>query len=541
MVFHSRMLKSMIGAVLLTVIFGQVVFAQSSLVSKAKLQSVDIYNRGATLHHTVQKVSVPQGNSSLVIAQLAKQVNTSSIRVKTSQPNVVVESISFEKSYLSDEKSGSPQYRELKAQMEKENRKWEELKNERKGEEGVLSLLDENKKIGGNTGASPTKISEMINYYRSEYKKISANVDALRKVEEKQAEKVKSIEKQLGQLGSEESETGQLFLKVYAPQAAEVDFEVFYFTNLVHWNPFYELRAQSLDQPLQLSYKTNVSQQTGIDWEQVQLKFSSTQPNQNNNAPVLNPWRLRYREMQLAEAAPRMVGKAAVSLKAYSNADNQVVEEVAMADAAVVENQLSNSFLVSKPYNIYTGSQAQAVELKEYQLLAAYTYYTAPKYDATAYLIAKITDWEQYNLLPGNANLLIDNNYAGTSYINPNTTQDTLTLSLGRDDRIQINRKMIEEEGSATKFLGKTKKREYTYEITVRNTTNESIALEVVDQYPISNEKDMEIQLLETSGAVIDKKEGRLTWNLNLAGKETKVLKMSYSVSYPKEQIVDGL
>lgn len=541
MVFHSRMLKSMLGAVLLTVIFGHVAFAQSSLVSKAKLQSVDIYNRGATLHHTVQKVSVPQGNSSLVIAQLAKQVNTSSIRVKTSQPNVVVESISFEKSYLSDEKSGSPQYRELKAQMEKENRKWEELKNERKGEEGVLSLLDENKKIGGNTGASPTKISEMINYYRSEYKKISANVDALRKVEEKQAEKVKSIEKQLGQLGSEESETGQLFLKVYAPQAAEVDFEVFYFTNLVHWNPFYELRAQSLDQPLQLSYKANVSQQTGIDWEQVQLKFSSTQPNQNNNAPVLNPWRLRYREMQLAEAAPRMVGKAAVSLKAYSNADNQVVEEVAMADAAVVENQLSNSFLVSKPYNIYTGSQPQAVELKEYQLPAAYTYYTAPKYDATAYLIAKITDWEQYNLLPGNANLLIDNNYAGTSYINPNTTQDTLTLSLGRDDRIQINRKMIEEEGSATKFLGKTKKREYTYEITVRNTTNEFIALEVVDQYPISNEKDMEIQLLETSGAVIDKKEGRLTWNLNLAGKETKVLKLSYSVSYPKEQIVDGL
>lgn len=514
-------------------------YGQSSLVSRAKLQSVEIYGRGAALQHSVEKVSVPQGNSALVIVQVAKEVNANSIRVNTSNPHITIESISFEKNYLNEEKGGSPQFKELKASFEKEKKKLEDITHERKGEEGVLALLEENKKVGGSAGATPAKIQEMMGFYRSENKKLRANIEALVKQEKEQKDKVDKMQLQLNQLGTESQETGQLFLKIYAAQATTSDFEVQYFTNAVSWQPFYELRVKSLNEPMNLSYKANLTQNTGLDWQQVRLAFSSANPNQNNNAPKLNPWRLSFRgesstPFQVTGARQQMMAKA---YSADAVADNAAVEEMAI----VQSNELSNSFVVQKPYNIYSGSQAQAVELQEYKLPASYTYYSAPKYDNTAFLIGKVTDWEQYNLLPGNANLLIENNYAGTSYINPNTTDDTLTFSLGRDDRIQIERKMIDQEGSATKFLGKTRKREYTYEITVRNTRNESIALEVVDQYPISNEKDMEIQLLETSGAVIDKKEGRLVWNLNLAGKETKVLKLSYSVSYPKDKIVNGL
>ncbi|HLR36736.1 MAG TPA: DUF4139 domain-containing protein, partial [Chitinophagaceae bacterium] len=161
--------------------------------------------------------------------------------------------------------------------------------------------------------------------------------------------------------------------------------------------------------------------------------------------------------------------------------------------------------------------------------------------DETAFLIGKITDWEQYNLLPGNANLLIDNNYAGTSYINPNSTEDTLTLSLGRDDRIHTKYEKVEEEGSKTTFLGKTKKRDYSYEITVRNTRNETTEMEVVEQFPLSTEKDIVVKLINTSGAEVNNEKGELHWKISLDPGETKVLKVSYSVSSPKDKHVSGI
>lgn len=171
---------------------------------------------------------------------------------------------------------------------------------------------------------------------------------------------------------------------------------------------------------------------------------------------------------------------------------------------------------------------------------AKYSYFTAPRLDEAAFLVAKISDWSKYNLLPGNANLIIDNNFAGSSYINPNSTEDTLTLSLGRDERIVTKRERIDEEGS-TSFFGSSQKRIYTYEITVRNSRKEAVAIEVKEQFPRSTEKDIEIKLLETSNAKVNEDKGELSWNLNLKAGETKKLRFSYHVKFPKDKVISGM
>ncbi len=509
--------------------------AQTTLTANALLQDVDIFKRGATLHHKTKKIAIPKGNSGLLVVQISKQVNENSIRINTSNPNVSIQSISFEKNYINETEGGSPQYKELKEKLDAEKNKLDTMISKRKGEEGVLALLEENRKLGGSTGVSPDKISNMIAYYREQYINIAAHIEALRKSEDQQADRVQKLQKQLDQLGESTQETGQLFIKLHATQATHADFDIYYFTNQVSWNPFYEIQVNSLNQPLILAYKANVSQQTGIDWQQVHLKFSSGNPNQNNNVPVLTPWRLSFLDHGVrslsARSAPKMM------LNTAKLADKAEAEE----EVFVEENQLNNSFVVADPYDVFSGGQAQAVELKEYQLPTEYTYFTAPKLDETAFLIGKITDWEQYNLLPGNANLLIDNNYAGTSYINPNSTEDTLTLSLGRDDRIYTKYEKVEEEGSKTTFLGKTKKRGYSYEITVKNTRNETTEMEVVEQFPLSTEKDIVVKLINTSGAEVNNEKGELHWKISLEPGEAKVLKISYSISFPKDKHVSGI
>jgi hypothetical protein len=71
------------------------------------------------------------------------------------------------------------------------------------------------------------------------------------------------------------------------------------------------------------------------------------------------------------------------------------------------ENMVSREFNVSLPYSIIGKNGKAVVELEKFTLPANYLYYAAPKYSCDVFLIAQVTDWEQYNLLPGVANLFM--------------------------------------------------------------------------------------------------------------------------------------
>ena len=511
----------------------QFTFAQTVLETNASLLDATIYGRGASLHHMAKQLSVPSGNSELVINQIAQNVDPQSIRVTSESSQITILSVSFERDYLVKGENQSSQYMELKTKYEEEKRILDDLMNARKGEESTLALLEENRKFGGQNGVSPTSMATMIKYYREEYKLLSSNIIKLKTKEQEQQKVVDKLKNQMQEAGGSGQNAGQLVVRMIASQAVKTNFDINYFTDNVSWSPFYEIRVDNLTQPVQLVYKANVSQNTGIDWKQIKMAFSSGNPRRNNNAPQLNPWWVGFQ--QPVGYNTRMENKmAGVAM--------ETMEEVASSpDMAVVEeNQLTTSFVVNMPYDVYSNQKPQAVQLKQYELPAKYSYFTAPRLDEAAFLVAKVSDWSKYNLLPGNANLIIDNNFAGSSYINPNSTDETLTLSLGRDERIITKRERIDEEGS-TSFFGSSQKRIYTYEISVRNSRKESIDIDVKEQFPLSTEKDIEIKLLETSNAKVDDKKGELSWNLNLKAGETKKLRFSYSVKLPKDKVISGM
>jgi hypothetical protein len=89
------------------------------------------------------------------------------------------------------------------------------------------------------------------------------------------------------------------------------------------------------------------------------------------------------------------------------------------------------------------------------------------------------------------------------------------------------------------KFLGANKKQIFTYEITVKNNKKDAIDILVKDQYPISQNKEVEVELLEKSDALDNMETGVLTWKLKLAPGEVKKLKVSYSIKYPKDKVLN--
>lgn len=154
--------------------------------------------------------------------------------------------------------------------------------------------------------------------------------------------------------------------------------------------------------------------------------------------------------------------------------------------------------------------------------------------------MAEISDYSKYNLLPGEANIIFEGLYVGKTYINANQTSDTLNLSMGRDKKISIKREKVVDK-SGTKFLSSKKEQTFTYDITVRNNKKEAVQLLLKDQYPLSPDKEIEVTLIESNDAKINSENGILTWDLNLKPNETKKIRISYKVKYPKDNIIGNL
>ena len=205
---------------------------------------------------------------------------------------------------------------------------------------------------------------------------------------------------------------------------------------------------------------------------------------------------------------------------------------------SINDKELNVTFDIDMPYDVPSNGKEQQVELKTFSVPSIYKYYAAPKLDKETYLLAEVADWENLNLLPGEATIMVEGTYVGKTFIDPASTQDTLNLTLGKDKRVVVKREKL-KDFSSVKFRGASKKQVFTYELTVKNNKKETVQMVLKEQYPLSTLKEIEVELLESSEAVNNTELGVLTWKLELPAGATKKVRVSYSVKYPKDKTLN--
>ncbi len=341
---------------------------------------------------------------------------------------------------------------------------------------------------------------------------------------------------------------GQIILQVMSSQAGPANIDFNYFTANAGWTPSYDLRIKSLDNSFKIVYKGLVFQTTGLNWNGVKLNLSTNNPNQGNNIPELTPTFLQlfnpivaYNNVQLksvnAMAAPVM-DQEDVMLSGY--AAKKMVRDVkkeTVADYVTLkESQLNTNFEINLPYDIPCDGIGYSVNIKEENINVTYQHTAIPKLDNDAFLVARLSSWDSLNLMPGEANVIMDNVFLGKSYLDPNTTSDTLNFSLGRDKRISIDRKQIKDYKAPKRNDFKTEA--FTYEITVKNNKKQSVEMLVKDQHPISQVKEIEVSLTDGGDAEVNTETGIMSWMVKLKPGESKKLRFSYQLKYPKDKII---
>lgn len=538
---------------------------EQNIVSST-LRSATVYRSGAELVHTATAI-LKQGNNELVIGDISNNIDAASIQVGCSG-NVTIMSVAFSTEYLKPE-SVSPLVSRLTDSVAALKRELARLDVLEKSDNELLDLLNANKNVGGaQNGLSVAELSKMVDYYKQ---KVTELRSELYIYQEKGIKLNQSVDKLENQLKEEEKKnsktTGRVLLQLLSPAAGTYDLTVSYMTPAAYWNPFYDLRVDNSKDPLRLLYKAKLVQTSGIDWKHAKLSLSTSVPGQHTNAPVFKTWFLRFadpvalseeldKRNSLTYARNQVTGSLdgnVAGLDVRRKLDEVVVEAYGKAKAgttptapngelgdyvSVSDNQMDVTFDIDIPYDIPGNGKEQGVVLKEYKVPCTYQYYAAPRLDKDAYLLGQMPGWEKLNLLPGEASVIMEGTYIGKSYIDPGSTLDTLSLTLGRDKRVVVKREKVVDY-SSVKFLGSNKKQVFTYEITVRNGKKENIQVLLKDQYPVSSNKDIEEELLESSGAQVNTETGVLSWKVDLAPGESKKFRISYSVKYPKDKTLN--
>jgi hypothetical protein len=219
----------------------------------------------------------------------------------------------------------------------------------------------------------------------------------------------------------------------------------------------------------------------------------------------------------------------------HQEKSNKKRKEETSINTVTVYQPTTTIFEIEVPYSVPNDGKMYTVDINNYDLNALYEYYAVPKSDASAYLTAKVIDWQDLNLLPGEANLFFEGTFLGNSYLDVINAGDTLNVSLGKDKGVVIKRTLMKEY-SSKKFLGSNKSDSRKYEILVRNNKQQPIKIIVEDQFPVSTNKEIEVEKLSYEHGNLDDDTKKITWAFSVDSKKENKLQMAYSVKYPKDK-----
>ncbi|MFL5730961.1 MAG: DUF4139 domain-containing protein [Cytophagaceae bacterium] len=517
---------------------------------KSTIKQVTVFLSRAQINSTAG-APVEAGMTDVIIEGLPPSIDKQSIQV-SGKGDFVIMSVKYNLNYV-DPQQKSPAILALEDSMEVYQLQVEILTNMRDvyNKEEQMMLANQSMK-GTEKGITADELEEMADLFRERLADIRTrllkNEREIKKVTEKKARFFNQLN-EINRLRNQPS--SQIMVTVSAKTRMPITLDVQYIVTNAGWYPIYDLRAKDTKNPVQLNYKAQVFQNTGIDWEKVKLKLSTGNPAQGGTKPTLSTWWLQFytpvtysnekRKMKGEYAAPsmQMDDYKSTASGAYQEKEEIIAQNVSNY-TQVTETTLAAEFDIAIPYTIPSDGIGQLVDVKNFDLPASYKHFSVPKMDNDAFLVAQVTGWEDLNMLSGNANIYFEGTYVGEAYLDMQNTKDTLDLSLGRDHKVIIERKKL-KDFSKKNMIGTTKKEEFVYEITVRNTKKDPIELSLEDQVPVSKDAQIEVEVTDTGGAEYDKESGKLVWKMNLNSAETKKVTFKYSVKYPKNKIVSGL
>ena len=521
--------------------------AQKPVFTEAKLKSVMLYEQSAELYSNTS-FRIPKGSSEIVIANIAENIDESSIKIG-SKSKISVLTYRFtddEDFYKVELDKKNPEHKLVLDSISLMEKKIKDFTFQKTSLANSIGILDKNQTINSGSTSYSKELEKLIEYYHKKRIDLSLQLDNVENSIAQMNTKLGKLQTKFD-LNSKEMEnypTGKLVVQISSESDETVNLDIKYSVRDASWRPYYDVVIPDINSKTKLMYKALIKQNSGLDWKNVELHLVSGFPNVHKQIPSLYDWNLYYQnpipvmrdevyyEPQRTPAATASVSK--VSAK-------EMLADVSVVRASAFQNQLNVGYDLKDLYTILSNNQENSINLDVNEIPASYTYYTIPKMDKTVFLVAELDNLDKYNLINAGANIIFQDTNVGKTTLNTENTENKLLLTLGDDRRISIKRDLIKDKTMEKSISSSNKEQQYAYQFTIRNNKNEKIKLRIKDQVPVATDKQIIVSMMNKGGATYDEKTGDLIWDIVLEANETKKIDFSFKVNSLKTKVLLGL
>ena len=673
---------------LFALFFSLTVSAQKEVSVFAPFKKVTVFFTGAQIQHE-NKVELLPGKQEVVFQKLTDFIDPNTVQVKA-EGNLTILSVRTRKNY-EDQKISSEEVKKLNAKRKELDAKDEQLRDEYTILELDRRLLMKNRDLKGQVqGMKMTELKDAYTFMHQKLTEITTRQTAIYGELEDLQKRMNQLEQEIiSQRSKPVINYSEIVVEVDVEKATNANFEFNYISPRATWKPYYDMRSEGIGKVVKLEAKANVSQNTGIEWKNVDMVLSTNDPYQNAQEPTLNPWYLYYNNYpqqtqqtsrsipavsfdgeklrgEVIDAAtgeplpfakvsfsnnsgavtdfdgkfvltvPRGETWVKASFVGYEEVQQQInspylkfflkpnsieLDEVVVSgglaanygdgtggivsisredisrmparmtsseissvqinglisqdeeeldgiqfraarkgkngkmlfdsnktlnekekwasnvQTTVVKKDLRVEYAIQSKMSIPTDGMDHRVSISSYDLNASYEYHAVPKLDPSVYLAAQVTGWEKLNLMSGESNIYFDGTFMGKSFLDVNSTKDTLSFSFGKDNKISMERTRVKEK-SRSKTIGTREKFDITWEIKIKNNGGAMIPIVIKDQFPISKNEDIKIKRGELLSGKLDEDKGIITWTFQNGINGSQTFGFDYSVDYQSGMVL---
>ncbi|MBI1948697.1 MAG: mucoidy inhibitor MuiA family protein [Deltaproteobacteria bacterium] len=294
------------------------------------------------------------------------------------------------------------------------------------------------------------------------------------------------------------------------------------------WRPFHT--AQLMARALRFTCQAAVWQNTGEDWTDAQLVFSTARSSLGHEPPKLTDDKLQAKKREqrvVVEAREVAVQNAGLGRGGGGGPPPGGVQLPGVDDGGDVQN-----LRALHPVTVPSDGRPSFVPIFTFESEATSSLVSMPELDGKALFKSVQTHTGKHPVLAGPVELLRTSGFVGTTrtlYVAPG---ERFALGFGPDSDVRVQRTVdtTEEVDEVDKWRRKT----HAVSIFLSNLGAEDKTLEVSERIPVSEIEHVEVTLVadKTSGAPELNEHGIVTWKMTLPGASRMRLSLTYVMAF---------
>ncbi|WP_242372733.1 mucoidy inhibitor MuiA family protein [Anaeromyxobacter sp. SG26] len=531
--------------------------AAPSLSPASRIDAVTVYRQSARVTR-VARVELPAGASRVVLEGLPDELDDDSIRVEgKGAARARVFGVSVER--VTAQAAVTAEARAVEERIERlqdDDRALEDASRAAQARAKFVESLrstysEERAKNLAVRGVSVREWAELAGHVERELADAAARVRKAEAGRRELARKLAQARAELEKVQSKRARTTKAVgVELEAERDGALELAVSYAVGSAGWAPIWDARLDPERATMELTFLGSVWQRTGEDWSEVKLAVSTAEPARGVYVPELERVYLTERRdvhtLGVARRSPASAPAAAKSALAQEPEQGvaEVEQDVELAAASVEQGLLSAAFTAPRRESVDGAGQARKIALQRFPLRAELVRIAAPRREAATFLTAKAVNETGFPLLPGLAGIYVGDEFVGRAPIALTPPGGELELAFGVDDRIEVERKVLERKRLTAGLLSKDDVQRYRVRIEVKNRYATPVAVRLLDLVPVSRDERIKVAILDGSTAPAredPERPGVRIHELALGARESKVVELRYEVRTPRGLAIAGL